>query len=73
MVKKLWLSACILGTLAFAIPSFGQTDSVRLCHVTKDGVTLLHLSPNAVDKHLLHGDYPAFDIHIDGQEPSWSC
>ncbi len=73
MVKKFWVGVCILGALAFAIPSFGQAPSVRVCHVTGNGVTLLQISSQALGKHLLHGDYAPFDVHIDGQAPSWSC
>jgi hypothetical protein len=65
MRNTIWISACILGTLLVAAPSFGQSQKIRICHVTGKNVRLMEINPQALGGHLVHGDYPPYDVVID--------
>ena len=64
MLKHGFLVACIL---AASLTSFGQSNTNTVCHVTKSGVRLMYVSPQALDAHLRHGDYVV--ITIDQNAP----
>lgn len=65
MRNKIWISACILGALVVAVPSFAQTRKIQMCHVTGKNVRLMEINPQALGAHLAHGDYPPYDVVID--------